>query len=177
MLSLDDKCGRYFTYRDFIQCGETQSKTGISNIPRQDETYRALHQLADQIIDPVCDNFQRVILTYGFCSKELAKLIPANIYPSLDQHASYELNTKSKQICSRGGAACDFFLRDQSALVVAQWLVINTPFDRLYYYGDQLPLHVSFGPENSGQIVSMQKVHNSQHRIPRVIKKDKFITL
>jgi len=40
-------------------------------------------------------------------------------------------------------------------LEVAQWIVKNTPFDRLYFYGDHRPLHVSYGPENKREIVLM----------------------
>lgn len=40
-------------------------------------------------------------------------------------------------------------------LEVAQWVATNTPFDRLYFYGADQPIHVSYGPEDSRQIVSM----------------------
>jgi hypothetical protein len=36
---------------------------------------------------------------------------------------------------------------------VAQWVVANTPFDRLYYYGDDQPLQVSHGPEHNRRVV------------------------
>ncbi len=32
--NLDEQCGKYFTYRDFIECGETWLKTGVDNVPR-----------------------------------------------------------------------------------------------------------------------------------------------
>jgi len=32
---------------------------------------------------------------------------------------------------------------------VANWIVENLPFDRLYLYGRNRPIHVSYGPENS----------------------------
>ena len=40
-------------------------------------------------------------------------------------------------------------------LEVAQWIVAHTPFDRLYFYGDDLPIHVSFGPNHDRQVVLM----------------------
>ena len=58
-------------------------------------------------------------------------------------------------------------------LEVAQWIVTNTPFDRLYFYGDDLPLHVSYGPEQSRQIVTMT-LGKSGRRIPRVVSVEKF---
>ncbi len=36
---LDDRCGKYFRYRDLIECGETQQKTGIPNAPSRPETF------------------------------------------------------------------------------------------------------------------------------------------
>jgi hypothetical protein len=76
---LDDPCGQYFRYRDFIACGETQVKTGLPNIPQQVETYNTLTRLATQILDPVIDYFGEIVLTYGFCSRDLAKHIPGRI--------------------------------------------------------------------------------------------------
>ncbi|MGH9424850.1 MAG: DNA phosphorothioation-associated putative methyltransferase, partial [Terriglobia bacterium] len=50
---LDEQCGEHFLFRDFIQCGETQAKTGVPNLPEQVETYNALTRLATLILDPV----------------------------------------------------------------------------------------------------------------------------
>jgi hypothetical protein len=44
--------------------------------------------------------------------------------------------------------------------------VENTPFDRLYFYGDDRPIHVSVGPDNSRQVVLMRK-GKSGKLIPR----------
>lgn len=35
------------------------------------------------------------------------------------------------------------------------WVARNTPFDRIYFYGSDRPLHVSVGPQESRAIVSM----------------------
>ena len=75
-------CGEHFRYRDFIACGETQAKTNLPNIPQQVETYNALTRLATQILDPVIDYFGEIVLTYGFCSRELAKHVPGRIAPA-----------------------------------------------------------------------------------------------
>jgi DNA phosphorothioation-associated putative methyltransferase len=173
---LDEKCGRHFLFRDFIQCGETQAKTSIPNIPEQIETYNALTRLATSILDPVIDYFGEISLTYGFCSRELAKHIPGRITPELDQHASYELNTRGKPICTRLGAAVDFIVTDESMLEVAQWIVQNTPFDRLYFYGDNRPIHVSCGPDNKREIVIMT-VKEGGRSVPQVVKIEAFLTL
>jgi hypothetical protein len=171
---LADPCGLHFSYRDFIQCGETQAKTGLPNIPHQVETYNALTRLATRILDPVTDYFGAIVLTYGFCSRELAKHVPGRIARNLDQHASHELNTRKQPICARLGAAVDFIVTDESMLEVAQWVVQHTPFDRLYFYGDDRPLYVSYRPENKREIVLM--ISNEDSRaVPKVVKSDVFL--
>jgi hypothetical protein len=50
---LDDLCGENFKYRDFIECGATQKRLGVSNIPLNPKTYNALSKLALEILDPV----------------------------------------------------------------------------------------------------------------------------
>jgi len=115
----------------------------------------ALQDLAEQVLDPVIDWFGMIHLTYGFCSPELAREIPGRIDPKLDQHAAHERNRRGKPICERLGAAVDFIVEDEDMLEVARWVVANTPFDRLYFYGSDLPIHVSYGPEQSRQVVRM----------------------
>ena len=171
---LDDPCGRYLTFRQLIECGETQARTGLGNLPRQPESYNALHDLAVQVLDPVIDYFGMIRLDYGFCSPELAREIPGRIDPKRDQHAACERNRRGKPVCERLGAAVDFIVDDESMLEVAQWIVANTPFDRLYFYGDDLPLHVSYGPEHSRQVVRMV-VGQSGRLVPRVIALEQFV--
>ncbi|MFK5985391.1 MAG: DNA phosphorothioation-associated putative methyltransferase, partial [Pseudomonadota bacterium] len=176
---LDDSCGNNYTFRDFIECGETwqaqHEHDGIENTPKQAETYNALHKLAKDILDPVIDYFGMIRLTYGFSSAKLSKVIQGRIAPKLDQHASYELNRMKNPICSRFGAACDFIVADEDMLEVAQWVVENTHFDRLYFYGKDKPIHVSIAPEHKGEIVVMKQ--GKLRLIPLVIKKDKFLSL
>lgn len=172
---LDEKCGRHFLFRDLIQCGETQASTGTPNTPEQVETYNALMHLATRVLDPVIDYFGEIVLTYGFCSRELAKHIPGRTTPALDQHASHELNTRGKPICPRLGAAVDFIVADESMLEVAQWIVQNTPFDRLYFYGDHRPIHVSCGPDNKHEIVIMTA--KGGRSVPKVVKIESFLAL
>ena len=120
------------------------------------------------------DYFGGIRLTFGFCSRELARRIAGRIAPALDQHAACELNARGKPICPRRGAAVDFLVPDESMLEVARWIVANTPFDRLYYYGDCKPVHVSAGPEANGAIVVMTET-DSGRRIPRVTSRGRFM--
>ena len=174
--ALDEPCGAYHTYRDFIACGETQDRLGISNLPVSPNTYNALHDLAVHVVNPVMDYFGGIELTYGFCSRELSKHIKFRVDPSRDQHASHEVNTRGNLICKRLGAACDFIVPDESMLEVAQWIVENTPFDRLYFYGDDKPLHVSYGPENNRAVVVM-KENKVGKLTPRNTKTADFLIL
>jgi DNA phosphorothioation-associated putative methyltransferase len=173
---LDEPCGTHFVFRDFLQCGETQAKTGLPNIPEQVETYNALTRLATLVLDPVIDYFGEIVLTYGFCSRELAMHVPGRNAPTLDQHAGHELNTRGKPICPRLGAAVDFLVTDESMLDVAQWVVQQTPFDRLYFYGDDRPLHVSCGPDERHEVVIMT-ARASGRSLPKVVKTEAFLAL
>jgi DNA phosphorothioation-associated putative methyltransferase len=171
--NLDDPCGQYLTFRQLIECGETQADTRLANLPKRPESYNALHDLAINILDPVIDYFGMIRLTYGFCSPELARKIPGRIDPARDQHAAHELNRHGRPLCERLGAAADFILEDESMLEVARWIVVNTPFDRLYFYGDDKPIHVSYGPNPARQVVRMV-AGRSGRLIPRVLLVTEF---
>lgn len=153
--SLDEPCGANYTYRDLIECGDTWNETKVDNAPRSPDTYTAYCDLARYVLDPLIDYFGAIRLTYGFASRALTKHIHRRIEPSLDQHASCETTPKGKSICSRGGAAIDFLVEFEDMRQVADWVAANTPFDRLYYYGNARPIHVSYGPQNSRQYVDM----------------------
>jgi hypothetical protein len=155
--SLDERCGGYLTYRQFIECGETQRITGLGNMPKSSESVFALRELATQILDPVIECFGPIVLTYGFCSAELERKVPGRNAPKLDQHSAHDCNRTRKLICGRRGAAADFLVPDRNMLEVADWIVVNLPFDRMYIYGESRPLHMSFGPEHSRQAVMMKR--------------------
>jgi len=69
------------------------------------------------------------------------------------------------------GAAVDFIVEDENMLEVAQWVIVNTPFDRLYFYGEGKPVHVSFGPNHDRQIVRMLS-STSGCLVPRVMSSE-----
>src|SRR5574337_197028 len=169
LASLDDLCGQNFTYRELIECGETWERTRVANYPRQADTYKAWHALATKILDPVIDYFGMVKLTYGFAGPDLTKKIADRIAPHLDQHAAHELSRAGKPICSRLGAAVDFLVEDEDMLEVAKWITENTPFDRLYLYGHDRPVHVSYGPELMRQVTVMIPSGKAGRLIPRTL--------
>lgn len=154
---IDQRCGLNFSYRDLIECGETQRRMKITNLPKTAASYNALYDLASNLLDPIIDYFGSIRLTYAFCSLELSKHIQSRIAPKLDQHAAHEADRKGNLICARKGAACDFIVVDESMREVADWVIANLPFDRLYFYGDDRPIHLSFGPENARAAYAMVK--------------------
>lgn len=163
---LESACGANFTYRDFVECGETQKRLSSPNVPKRPETYNALCALATHLLDPLIDYYGAIVLTYGFCSRELGRMISAKIAPELDQHASEELKVSGAPICSRGGAACDFLVEDEDMREVARWVMENLPFDRLYFYGSDRPLHVSWSSSPVGKAYEMA-TQASGRRVPR----------
>jgi DNA phosphorothioation-associated putative methyltransferase len=174
--SLDDPCGRFLTYRQLIECGETQARTGFPNLPQIPESYTALHDLAAHVLDPIIDYFGMVRLTYGFCSPALAKEISGRIDPKRDQHAAHERSRAGRPVCQRLGAAVDFLVEDENMLEVAQWVAANTPFDRLYFYGRDRPIHVSYGPNHDRQIVRMLSAESGR-LYPRITTTAEFLAL
>ncbi len=173
VVNLDQHCGKYLTYRDLIECGDTRRDLQLTNTPAQQASFLALYELARQALDPVIDYFGMIRLTYGFCSPALSRKIKGGIAPRLDQHSSCELNTRGQAICDRGGAAVDFVVDDEDMHEVAVWIVENVSFDRLYFYGPNRPLHISIGPENSRVVVWVKKSQNGK-RIPLNMTIEKF---
>ncbi|MBB5509526.1 DNA phosphorothioation-associated putative methyltransferase [Paraburkholderia atlantica] len=163
---LDQKCGSYLTFRDFIECGETQAASNLDNTPTDPESFNALCDLARNVLDPVIDYFGMVELTYGFCSPQLASRIKGRISPGLDQHAAHERNRRGGYICARLGAACDFVVRDEDMAAVVGWMIDNVNFDRLYFYGSDRPIHVSYSTTPARQVVDMIELPGGK-RIPK----------
>lgn len=167
---LDTRCSTYFTYRNLIECGETWTRLveegrPIANLPERDETWRGLERLADEVLDPLHDRFRRVQLTYGFASPALSRRIPARVAPRLDQHAGAELTARGHLVCARGGQAVDLVIPGIDSIDVALWIRDNVPFDRLYVYGADRALHVSYATAGSRAMFAM--VEHGGRRIPR----------
>jgi hypothetical protein len=152
---LDQRCSSRFTYRALIEAGETWQRPRIVNLPAQAETWNAIRQLATEILDPVVDRFGQIVITYGFASATLTRHIRARIDTSRDQHAGHELRSNGNPICPRLGQAADFRIESMPSNVVAAWIVGHLPFDRLYFYGTDRPIHVSVGPQQARAIVEM----------------------
>ncbi|HLO87564.1 MAG TPA: hypothetical protein VK203_21515 [Nostocaceae cyanobacterium] len=162
------KLGKYLTLEEFCTCTQTYQKysQNINPYPQNiSETIPALQELNKFIIDPVIDFFgiEKFKLTYGFCSanlkKYLAKTDPitgqknGRVAPNLDQHMSYEINKNGKYHCERLGASCDFLILDLPTEQLVEWILQNKlPFDSLYFYGTNRPIHISYGQQHKRDI-------------------------
>jgi DNA phosphorothioation-associated putative methyltransferase len=164
---LDDPCGQYLKYRDLIECGATQARTGIPNLPKEPDSYTALLELAQNVLDPVIEYFGMLKLSYGFSSPELTRQIAGRVAPTLDQHAAHERKRNGKHVCERLGAACDFIIDDEDMEEVARWIAQNIPFDRLYLIDGSRPIHVSFSVNLAGQVVRLVPTTSDRY-IPRI---------
>ncbi|MEM1279663.1 MAG: hypothetical protein AAGG53_06455 [Cyanobacteria bacterium P01_H01_bin.152] len=164
-MNVDERqVGRYLTLEELCTCTQTYQKYAdqIDPYPKNiEETIPALEALCRHIIDPVIDVFgrERFQLTYGFCSVDLkrwlAKKDPVTgvkngiASPNLDQHMAHEVNRNGKYYCSRLGAACDFRIVDLPSDELVNWFVVQgLPFDSLYFYGVERPIHISYGPQH-----------------------------
>jgi len=142
----------------------------IDNIPNE-QSINAIRDLCSNILLPIQNKFGEVSVTYGFTSpvllKEIKKLNPSHIAPNLDQHASYEVNARVNIICNRGGAACDIFVAgfESNMYAVAKWAADNLPFDRIYLYGNDRPIHISIGPEHS-RFIQVMNTNKDGKRFP-----------
>jgi len=170
---LKTHCSKHFTFADFIHCGETQAKLRIPNLPESVETIQAIKKHATLILDPIFEKFGPLNLTYGLCTQQLKVKIPARAAPKVDQHASYELNSRGNLICNRGGIAADFLVPDLFSWKLACFVVQELPFDRLYYYGSDKPIHVSWSSIPCGQIILMMP-NKRGHKTPKRINKHRF---
>jgi hypothetical protein len=147
--AITDKCGSHLTYQHFIECAATWRRLRIDNVPKRSATYVAMRALCVNVLDPTIDHFGSIEVTYGFASAALSKLVQ-NVALGGDQHAGCELNRNGKPFCPRLGQSVDFRVPNRGSLEVAHWVAANTPFDRLYFYADDRPFHVSFGPDHTG---------------------------
>lgn len=157
---LDKRASRFFSWRQLFHVGETwealqQRRAAPPNVPQQEDTWAAYASLAGELLDPLCEKFGRIEVTYGFASPELTKHIPGRICPSIDQHAGAEMRG-DVPICSRGGAAVDFMAHG-SSLDVLHWIAERLTFDRIYYYGPDRPLHLTWAAVPTGSVIHMQR--------------------
>ncbi|MGB6168809.1 MAG: hypothetical protein WBF52_14575, partial [Geitlerinemataceae cyanobacterium] len=75
------------------------------------------------------------------------------VAPALDQHMVYEKNRKGNYFCKRPGAACDFRILGETSDLIVEWILEQKlPFDSLYFYGSDRPIHISYGSQHKRSI-------------------------
>jgi hypothetical protein len=66
---------------------------------------------------------------------------------------AHEKNRNGRYYCERLGAACDFRILDLPSDDLVRWIVAQgLPFDSLYFYGVDRPIHISYGPQSKQKI-------------------------
>lgn len=140
------------------------------NTPRTQESTIALERLLLDILLPINRAIGKPSITYGFTSfslkKYIQKLSPSGTSPDLDQHSAFERNSSGKQICSRGGAACDFFIEGIPSSDIVRYIVNSLNYDRVYYYGNDRPVHVSIHPAESLKHLQVMGTSEKGRRYP-----------
>ncbi|WP_416670430.1 hypothetical protein [Egbenema bharatensis] len=165
---LSQLLGQYLSLEEFCTCTQTYQKyvDRIDPYPKNlEETIPALEALCQHILAPVIAHFgrERFQLTYGFCSKDLKRFLSqkdpetgiknGRVDPSRDQHMAHEKNRNGKYYCDRLGAACDFRIVGMESDRLVEWILEQRlPFDSLYYYGSDRPIHISYGSQHKRDI-------------------------
>lgn len=165
---LNTLLGKYLTLEEFCTCTQTYQKNveKINPFPNNsEETISAIKALNKFIIDPMIDQFgqDNFQLTYGFCSSDLKKYLGKKdpdtgikngcVDPSRDQHMAHEVKSKGGYYCDRLGAACDFRIINKESDRLIDWILeARLPFDSLYFYGVDRPIHISYGSQHKRAI-------------------------
>ncbi len=166
-ITLSLKLGKYLTLKDFCTCSQTYQRYAnrIDPLPKNLETIQAIQALNQWLLDPIIDHFgiDNFQLTYGFCSPDLKKYLNqkdpetgvknGRIDPTRDQHLAHEKTKNNRYYCQRLGASCDFRIKGISSDQVIDWIILQKlPFDSIYYYGFDRPIHISYGTEHKRDI-------------------------
>ena len=107
-----------FTIHELLY-SETASENKLSNIPTKDEL-KKLILLARKVLQPIRNKFGRVIVTSGYRSILLCKLVGSN--------------KNSNHI---RGEAADFFVPGVKLIVILRWIVRNLEYRELILEGSR----------------------------------------
>ncbi|MEB3826802.1 hypothetical protein [Phormidium sp. CCY1219] len=166
-MNTSENLGKYLTLEAFCTCTQTYAKyrDRIDPYPQNPESLRAISALIHHLLDPIIDEFgwDNFRLTYGFCSKDLKRFLEkkdpvtgeknGRVAPNLDRHMAHETNKNGNYYCPRLGAACDFAIAGHSSAEVIEWILTQQlPFESIYFYGRDRPLHISYGPQHKRDI-------------------------
>lgn len=73
-----------------------------------------------------------------------------------------KVNRNGRYPCSRLGTAYDFRVVDLPSDELVEWIVAQgLPFDSLYFYGVERPIHISYGPQQKRDIWAFTEKGNT----------------
>jgi hypothetical protein len=71
----------------------------------------------------------------------------------VNRNGQYYCDSRRDRFANRLGAACDFRILDLPSDALVDWIVAQgLPFDSLYFYGADRPIHISYGPQHKRDI-------------------------
>ena len=159
--------------RDLCTAGSTaQAYPEIDNTPKTESSVRALEGLVEHILEPIRAHFGSLTITHGFSSLALINRVPKGVARGLDQHCSHELNTRGNRICQRDGASADIYVAGVPSGELARYVHEYLPFDRMYLYGRDCPLHVSHSPRANLRQVTLMLTSRGGRRVPHTLRPD-----
>jgi len=139
------KLSNNFSLAEMVK-SQTAERKGIPNEPTDEHVY-AMTLLAENILQPVRDEFGSFIVSSGYRSPELCVAIGSNIH---SQHAK--------------GEAADFEVAGMDNYDLSLWIEQNLEFDQLilecYTGGNTGWIHCSYVPEgNRKETLTYDKVN------------------
>lgn len=156
---------------DLCAAGSTaQAYPEIDNTPKSGSSIRALDGLIEHVLEPIRAHFGSLTITHGFTSLALINRVPRGVTRGLDQHCSHELNTRGNRICPRDGASADIYVAGVASGELARYVHTHLPFDRIYLYGRDCPIHVSYSPQTATRQTVLMLVGAGGKWIPRVVR-------
>ncbi len=170
-------CAAPIRLENLCSAGTTaQAFPDIDNRPKSQDSIDALNALISNILEPIRLHYGHLTITHGFTSQALVNKVPSGVAKHLDQHCSHEINGRGKRICDRNGASADIYVPNVTAIDLVAYVFDHLPFDRIYYYGVENSIHISYVEgDNAGQVIQMLK--RNGRRTPRVISNiSKFLT-
>jgi zinc D-Ala-D-Ala carboxypeptidase len=122
---------------------QTAERKGIDNTPNADQIFN-LRDLAENILQPVRDEWGSFIVSSGFRSVALCEAIGSK---ATSQHAK--------------GEAADFEVAGVDNYKLASWIEANLPFDQLilecYTGGNTGWIHCSYVPNGRGDTLTYDR--------------------
>ena len=73
---------------------------------------------------------------------------------------------KTYKNCFVGKKAVDFLVEDEDMLEVVEWVANNLAFDRMYFYGSNRPIHISYSGSLNREIYELTTTKNG-NQVPK----------